>query len=220
MAKTRRCRVQLNAGDRYGYFTVVREAERVILSGKPCRHVLCKCDCGKEKVVRLGDIRDGRVKSCGCLHDILPIKHGQAKNGERGLTYRTWSNIRRRCLNPNAHEYESYGGRGIRICDRWEDFAAFVEDMGERPSQRHSIDRIDPEGDYTPDNCRWATPKQQGRNRRNNRTLTYKGETLCLSEWSERIGISLNAIASRLDVCGYTVEEALTLPLGMKRRRD
>lgn len=215
--KTRRTRVIVNPGDRYGRFTVIEEAERILLSGKPHRQVLCRCDCGCTKVVHIGQLRDGRVKSCGCLHDTLPIKHGQAVSGERSPSYSSWNAMRSRCLNQGSPDYERYGGRGILVCERWDDFAAFLEDMGERPSMQHSVDRIDPNGHYEPGNCRWATSKQQGRNRRNNRLLTHGGETLCLSEWSERIGISLSALRSRLDVCHYTVEEALTLPLGVKR---
>jgi hypothetical protein len=218
MIKTRRRRIQVSTGDRYERLTIVAETDPIILSGKPCRQFLCKCDCGKSKVIGLAVLRGNRVKSCGCLHDTLPIKHRQAMGGERGLTYRTWMTMRARCLNENASDYERYGGRGIRICEQWNEFATFLQDMGERPSSKHSIDRIDPNGDYTPDNCRWATMKQQGRNRRNNRMLTFNGETLCLAEWAERIGTSLPALKSRLDVCKYTVEEALTLPIGAKRR--
>lgn len=215
--KTSARRIQVNAGDRYCLLTIIQEEDPIILHGRPFRRVLCRCDCGSDKTVFLKDIRSSAVKSCGCLHDTLPIKHGHATNGERSLSYRSWMNIRRRCLNKNAHEYSKYGGRGIRICDRWKEFDAFLDDMGERPSLLHSIDRIDPDGDYTPENCRWANPKEQGRNRRNNRMLTHNGETLCLSEWAERVGFSVQALRSRLDVCGYTVEEALTLPLGEKR---
>lgn len=218
MIKTRRRRVVVTAGDQYAQLTVSEEVGPRILSGKPCRQLRCTCECGNEKIVLLKDIRSGSVKSCGCLHDTLPIKHGQASNDKRSLTYRSWSNIRRRCLNPNAHEYDSYGGSGIRICDRWSEFSAFLEDMGERPSVRHSIDRYpDQEGNYEPGNCRWATPKQQGRNRNNNRMLTFNGETMCLSEWAEKIGMSAAALKCRLDICGYTIEEALTFPVGTRR---
>jgi hypothetical protein len=218
MGKLGRPRAKAIPGERFNRLVVIEDAEPLIFSGKPVRQVLCICDCGRKKVVRLDNIRYGRVKSCGCLHDTLPIKHGQAFSGEKTLTYRTWLTMRKRCLNPNSKDYPRYGGRGIQTCERWDDFLLFLEDMGERPSERHSIDRIDTEGDYTPKNCRWATPKQQGRNRRNNRMLTHGGETLCLAEWAERTGISLAAIKCRLDVCGYTVEEALTLPIGAKRR--
>jgi hypothetical protein len=220
MANTRRRRIQLNPGDRFNRFTVIDEAEPVILSGKPARQFLCLCDCGRMKTVRIDALRSGRVKSCGCLHDTLPIKHGQGIGGEKTRTYRTWLAMRTRCLNPNSKDYPRYGGRGIRVCKRWDDFTLFLEDMGERPSETHSIDRIDPNDDYTPDNCRWATSKEQGRNRRNNRKLTHSGESLCIAEWAEKTGISLAALKCRLDVCGYTVEEALTLPIGVKRHND
>ncbi len=210
----KRQRIHFTPGDRYGRLTVVQEAEAVILSGKRYRRILCVCDCGNETAVRVSGLRSGNVKSCGCIHATRLLTHGHS----RSETYHTWQNIRTRCLNPNAPNYPSYGGSGIRVCERWGNFEAFLADLGERPSPRHSIDRIDSEGDYTPENCRWATPKEQARNRSSNRILTYDGETLCLAEWAERIGMKPNALQARLNVSGYTVKEALTLPLGAKRQ--
>lgn len=213
-------KIQVNPGDRYERLTIIEEVEPVWYSGKPCRRFLCGCECGKKVVVKFASLRAGATKSCGCLNLEIVIKHGQARGTERGLTYRSWMSMRARCLCLVAPDYDRYGGRGIKICAQWDDFKTFRADMGERPSIRHSIDRIDPNGDYTPENCRWATMKQQGRNRRNNRMLTYNGKTLCLSEWAERTGISLAALRCRLDICGYTTEEALTLPIGVRRSND
>jgi hypothetical protein len=117
-----------------------------------------------------------------------------------------------RCVNPANDAYQAYGGRGIAVCDRWQDFAAFAEDMGPRPSPLHTIDRRNNNGNYEPDNCRWATPSEQQRNRRNNRLLTLNGETLCLAEWAERLGITDDMIRQRLDKLGWTIEQALTTP--------
>jgi hypothetical protein len=113
-------------------------------------------------------------------------------------TYRIWKMMRTRCSNPNFHAYSRYGGRGITVCSRWGSFSAFLADMGEAPAGL-SIERVDNNGNYEPGNCKWATPKQQARNMRVNRMLTYGGETLCLSEWAERLGTTADVLWKRLD---------------------
>jgi hypothetical protein len=118
-----------------------------------------------------------------------------------------------RCLNPNDKGYRRYGGRGITVCERWRvgGFWVFLADMGARPSPQHTIDRYpDNDGNYEPGNCRWATPKQQGRNRRSNRVIEFRGERRTVAEWSEVVGISRVTLLSRLDQLGWSVEEALT----------
>ncbi len=213
-------RIEVKAGDTYNLLTVIEEVESVFYSRMRSRRVLCRCECGKETVVRLSRIRSGETKACGCLQGLSSIRHGHAIRGTRSITYATWKSMRQRCLDPNASNYHLYGGRNIHICQQWEDFTAFLEDMGDRPSPNHTIDRINPDGDYAPGNCRWATAKEQGRNRRTNRMLTYKGETFCLVEWAERIGMNLDTLTDRLRKGGYTVEEALTLPVGSKRKLE
>lgn len=126
--------------------------------------------------------------------------------------YRTWSNIKSRCLNKNTKFYKDYGGRGIKICDRWlNSFENFYEDMGERPSNKHSLDRIDNDGDYCKENCRWATWIQQSRNSRNTRMITYKGETYCLTKWAEMLDIKYSALIYRLNK-GWNVEDVFNKP--------
>ena len=117
-----------------------------------------------------------------------------------------------RCNNKNDTRYQWYGGRGITVCDRWSKFENFLADMGERP-EKMTLDRIDTNGNYCPENCRWATNKQQHRNKRSNRLLTHDGETKCVAEWAETVGISQGALASRIDVYGWSVEKALTTPV-------
>jgi hypothetical protein len=127
--------------------------------------------------------------------------------------YRLMSNMKTRCYNPNNEAYHRYGGRGIKICDRWlASFWNFVADMGPRP-EGATIDRIDNDGDYTPENCRWATRKENANNTSTNRFITHNGETKTLAEWAELCGISQGTLKHRLDVAGYTMEQALSTPL-------
>lgn len=170
------------SGEKVGRLTILCEAADRI-GGRITWH--CRCDCGNE-IVRPGrDLYLGRTNSCGCLlseaittTNISRTKHGHAKSagGNARLvtpTYKSFLSMRQRCLNPNSPNYHRYGGRGISICDRWQGekgFQNFLSDIGERP-RGSSLDRIDTDGDYTPDNCRWATAKEQSNNRRNTNAL-------------------------------------------------
>ena len=144
-------------------------------------------------------------------------------NGERARPeYMTWANMITRCYNPNFNEFHRYGGRGIKVCPEWlEDFNNFLEDMGPRPDLgcRVSLDRIDPDGDYCPENCRWATQKQQMRNFSGNRWLTDpEGETLCLKDMAEKHNLKPHTLQMRIDVYGWSLEDALTIEVGGRRR--
>lgn len=120
--------------------------------------------------------------------------------------------MRQRCSDPNHVDAHNYLGRGITVCDRWQSsFANFLADMGRRPSPRHTIDRIDNDKGYSPENCRWATPAEQGLNRRGNRRLTYRDETLTLTEWAHRVGLSRDVLKARLAL-GWSIDRALTEP--------
>ena len=163
-------------------------------------------------------LRSGRSLSCGCRPRFGAIKHGHSLRGQNSPEYRAWVDIISRCTNPKCPRWADYGGRGIGVCDRWrENFAAFLGDVGARPSRRHSIDRIDNERGYEPGNCRWATDVQQQRNRRNNLLLTHRGETRPLVEWVGISGISKTTIRRRLQH-GWTAEDALTVQPQEQRR--
>lgn len=137
--------------------------------------------------------------------------HTQGANGKtvRSPTYNSWRAMMDRCYCPSSTAYQRYGANGVRVCEQWHVFTAFLQDMGERPSG-HSLDRIDGAGIYEPGNCRWATPKEQARNLKNNRILTFRGQSKPLAAWAEELGVLNSLIGKRLSR-GWTVERALTI---------
>lgn len=203
-------RIPMYAGERFGRLVTVETDPR------PGHHRWrCLCDCGVQRTVAATDLRRGHTTSCGCT--VRTCKGEGSVNATRSPEYRTYSNIKDRCLNPKSMHWSRYGGRGIAICSRWlASYENFLEDMGRRPHGT-SLDRIDNDGPYSPENCRWATPREQARNRRNNVRLTFRGETLVLSEWSERVGIALNVLQLRI-AYGWTVERTLTQSVRRRRR--
>jgi len=172
-------------GHRYGRLLVISRFDDGAASrGKRVKWT-CKCDCGNTAVVTGHGLQRGDTRSCGCLRRevevVANLKHGKKKTPE----YTSWRAARDRCNNPNHWKYPEYGGRGISFCKRWDDFRLFLADMGPRPDG-HTLDRIDVDGDYSPNNCRWASPKQQASNRRRSRLFDWDGEHLCISEIARR----------------------------------
>lgn len=205
------------AGQKFGRWTAIRRVDDDATNGSTCW--LFRCDCGTE-VTRVASklisaaIR-GAAISCGCYSKALKTRHGQRRVGATSAEYHTWSGMLYRCENPVDPNYKNYGGRGITVCERWHNFIDFFADVGRRPSARHSLDRIDVNGNYEPGNVRWATSREQHRNRRNNHRITYAGETLCVVEWAERLGVSTSVIHRRLKH-GWSVERTLTTPLQLQ----
>lgn len=189
------------AGKRFHRLTIVGTPHRI--NGRSEYYAECLCDCGSVKPMRVDHLRYGQVKSCGCW--IRNWWHGHSRVGKVTPTYRTWMKMRARCFDDSCPEFELYGGRGITICDRWRRFEYFLADMGERPHGT-CIGRINNDGNYEPENCRWETPAQQARNTRRNRFITYNGITLCMKDWSNKLGIK--SLAYRLKH-GWPLEKAL-----------
>ena len=184
---------------------------------------LCRCDCGTVKPVLRGMLISRDAQSCGCLRNELTRKrnttHGcrpfNPSKGKFTAEYGAWTNAKYRCHYPKNRAYKNWGGRGIYMCDRWRNsFSAFLEDMGPRPSPEYSIDRIDNDGPYSPDNCRWATRLQQAHNQRprrypESRMLTFDGKTMTGAGWARHLGLSSSAIYRRLKR-GLPIERVLS----------
>lgn len=204
------------AGERYGRLVATEYVGRTA-SGK--HQWLCKCDCGETCIARANHLKAGLRVSCGCaLRSGTQIKkrkpiHGHYIGDRPSPTYYSWQAMRNRCRNAKAPDYHRYGGRGIKVCARWgESFENFLADMGERP-EGTSIDRIDVNGDYAPENCRWATMREQQNNRRNNRMVTAFGQTLPLKTMCNAYHKDTRTVLERMRD-GMTLEEALTAKPG------
>ncbi len=205
------------SGHRYGRLIAI---EVVGKTNGGERVWLFKCDCGQHTKGRVGDIRRGHKKSCGCLHVEKAIERGK-NSTTHGLTntpeFNAHHRMIERCYNPNHTSYQNYGARGISVCNRWkhgEDGKSgaelFILDMPSKPTSTHQLERINNDGNYEPRNCCWATVKEQANNRRSNRKITWKEETKNLKQWAEHIGMDQSALSRRIKAWG--LERALTTP--------
>ncbi len=167
---------------------------------------ICLCECGKETTTELSLVKGGHTKSCGCLQAETKLRHGFC--GHR--VYSIYKGMIRRCYSPNSSYYQIYGGRGITVCNRWrKGFKFFLEDMGLPPSTKHSIDRINNDGNYNKENCRWATIKEQARNKSKHVKITIEQKTKCLAEWCEIYKMKYPTVSARIKR-GWNPEKALT----------
>jgi hypothetical protein len=201
MTKPSRAWELIAIGDRYGTWTILSEAQG---TARDCQW-LCRCICGREQ--NLSHVSLLRATAC------YPCRKRAARRAQASKSvsaeYSAWRYMKDRCGNPNVRWYPRYGGRGIRVCERWsESFDNFFADMGPKPSRGHSLDRIDPDGHYEPLNCRWATWKTQQRNRTNNRIVSIGGRAQTLSAWCEEIGADYHLARSRIHR-GWQPERAL-----------
>jgi hypothetical protein len=190
-------------GESFGKLTVIAPDWR---DGK--RVWRCQCVCGKEVLFTRTGLEKGASPSCGCSRKTTKT-HGKSDDRD----YQAWRNMKSRCYLKTVKEYEYYGARGISVCARWRDsFEAFMEDMGERPSPDHSLDRIDNDGDYTPENCRWASRVEQMRNRRGVTLVEWNGEQERLADLCEQFGIKTGTAKYRIKK-GWSVVDAVSTPL-------
>ncbi len=202
-------------GKRFGRWSVLSFHHR---DGNYARHWLCACDCGTRKVVAQYSLHGGLSKSCGCLSVETNIARSTTHGRYYTPEHSSWNNMLERCRNPKNAQWKDYGGRGITVCDPWRDFSAFLADVGERPSDAHSLDRIDVNGHYEPGNVRWTDRLTQNNNRRDNRRLTYKGQTHTVSEWARIVGLTTSSLSQRLHTLHWSVSRALSTPQ-LRRRR-
>lgn len=194
-------------GEKFGRLFVVG------IIGKKKRQNLweCVCDCGNKKNVVTNMLTSGKVRSCGCLKKEVNKKHGESTSPE----YSVWRSMKQRCFNPKNPEYKNYGARGVTVCKEWFDsFDVFLSDMGYRPTPKHSLDRIDNNGNYESDNCRWATIKQQNSNKRQSVFINVFGEKLCLTEAANKYGVKPQTLKYRIFVRGDSPEKAVTVKKG------
>ena len=194
------------AGQRFGRLTALRRAD----NHKNQTRWLCRCECGVELSVLTCSLRTGNTQSCGCLQRERSRKHGCWRHP----LFKIWGAMMSRCYNQKDRGFKHYGARGIRVCKRWHDPKNFVADMPPKPSPKHTLERRNNNRGYSPSNCIWATQIAQARNTRRNRLITFRGERRCLKEWSEVLGLSYQALHRRLNQSGWSVERALSTPIG------
>jgi hypothetical protein len=219
--------LQINNGDKFYRLTVLRELSRINQpSGQSPRRFEFLCDCGNVIESGLHWVRNGNVKSCGCYATevrkssvareksrVSSTKHGMSDT----RTYRSWQQMRGRCENKNHHKFALYGGRGVTVCPRWSKFEIFFQDMGERP-EKSSIGRIDNNGNYCKENCRWELSNQQMRNTSYTKLITHNGETLCQTDWAKRLGLAPHTLVARKKR-GWTIEAIVTTPRWQRGER-
>lgn len=219
-------RVKQNlVGEKFGRLTVLSQAnDYVSKKGQHYAMWNCVCECGVQVSVRGDSMKNGISKSCGCYSSDVTAKrnrkHDCNKKGQRTRLYNIWAQMHSRCSHASRWDYKHYGGRGIRICQEWLDFISFKE-WAERHGYNDSLtlDRIDPDLNYTPENCRWATNQEQQNNRRNNHYMTYNGETHSMADWARIVNIPYSTLRSRKNNLGWSDEAALSTPVIHKGNR-
>lgn len=202
-------------GQKFGRWTVIQQANNID------KRTLwfCECECGVKNNIDTSSLISGNSRSCGCLRNELrltKIKHGMA---DKVPEYNVWQAMRRRCNNPKDAYYADYGGRGIYVCQRWNDFSNFLADMGSRPSPKHQLDRFpDNDGPYSPENCRWATASENTSHTRRNLYFVIGGERRCLMEWVRYFDLDYRIVHARIRK-GFSIERAITQPVRKSPRR-
>lgn len=198
-----RQKIEYKKGDKIGNCIFIEELPKKIIGKNTIRRIaLFECTCGNKFESILLAIKYGTTKSCGCIRDEK-IKNQGLKNKTHGKRnhplYKTWKNIIERCNNPENEAYHNYGGRGIKVCERWNNVTDFIEDMYPLYRKGLEIDRIDVNGNYCPENCRWVTRMENCNNMRKNRIIEYKGENKTIRQWSDKIEIPYKVLVYRIN---------------------
>lgn len=214
----------LNGETRFGRLTVLGEADPSFdKNGAMVRHAIFRCDCGEVRRIKVYSVKSGVTKSCGCLTrdhasvlaENTALRHGDARVGRRAPEYGIYRAMLNRCFNPNVDRYPEYGGRGITVADEWRGkggYERFLAHVGRRPDADHSLDRIDPDGDYQPGNVRWAVKEVQANNKRNSVHVMVGGREMTVKEMSEASGVGISTLRYRLKL-GMTPEAAMSEPI-------
>lgn len=214
-------RTKHNEGDMVGNCIYVKDIIDPIKSRYP-KDAIFICECGKQFIGNISNVKKYRLKHCGLdCPSARGFIHGECKkDAVKSSEYNTWINIKNRCYYKKHNRYHNYGGRGIIVCNRWlNSFKFFLQDMGEKPTPKHSIDRIDVNGNYEPSNCSWATPQEQGANTTTNVNITCNGETKCLAEWSRVLKMGEMTLKRRLRN-GWSIRDAITIPVRKKSKNS
>ena len=199
-------------GSKFGNLTVIGVDPAYVRKTYNSNHWLFKCDCGTVVSESPSRVLNGHKKSCGCRKITRITKHGCYNDP----FYHIWWSMMRRCYNTNNHNYKRYGGRGIKVCDEWQDvesFVAWAHLTYNSTQHQKTLDRIDNNKGYSPENCKWSTPKEQSNNRRNTVTFTINNVTKPLSEWCDEYNMPISVVGSRIRVMGWSIEKALTTPI-------
>lgn len=218
--------IQEYIGKKYGRLTILKESGFVQYSKTKMRKVLCKCDCGKEKEIDLNSIKRGKSTSCGCFNKEFAkqnsTKHGMSMlyTGVKHPDYCIWTKLKSRCLNPKDKSYKHYGGRGIKICDRWlNSFENFINDLGWRPSKKYSLERIDYNKDYCPENCKWILKSEQSKNSRRVKLVEYQGYFHCLTDLCKQLNLPYSTMRHRVYDLKIPFNEAIKYPQHYKFKK-
>lgn len=197
-------------GQRFGKLTVITRAENHIMpSGKCCIMWLCKCDCGNVKSINGSSLRNGVTRSCGCLSKEFAEKLNKKHGKSRSKLYSVWGHMKQRCYNPNNPAYRIYGAENKIICEDWQTFEGFEKWAIEHGYKENlQIERIDNTKGYFPENCKWATRKEQSNNRRTSRMITYRGRTQTLQMWVDELHLNYAMVYNRIFVLNWSVDKA------------
>jgi hypothetical protein len=204
-------------GKKFGKLTVLEKVEN---KKQEKTKWLCRCDCGKTKIIRGSSLTSGNTKSCGCYAKELVKTNFSTHNLAKHPLYKIWANMKSRCENHKNINFSNYGGRGIKVCEEWQEFKPFYDwAISNGYEKKLNIDRINNDGNYEPKNCRWVSPKVNSSNKRNNINFTYKNKTLCLKEWAEELNLDYILLYNRIIKRKWNFEKAIKTPI-MENRRN